>query len=824
MSEFIRWYFVVQLIGVSVFPLAYHFFCYLPDRGYALSKTLGVLLVGFVFWIGYCFGILRNEIGGATLSLLTVIGTSYAAGRFGLQQNIRGQREILVFLKHRIGLVASVELLFIVVFAGWALIRAHDPAVSHTEQPMDLMFMNGLWTSLTFPPHDPWLAGYPISYYYFGYWLVITLGRLAGQPPEIAYNLGQACWYGLLIIGCFGVSFNLLALRESEKKQNSSLPIFGGLLAASSVGLAGNLEVILEWLYAQGFHITGLARWINIHGFPKNAAVTNQWYISMENWWWRSSRIIQDIDLQGRRIDASPITETPIFSYILGDNHPHVLALPFMLLLINTALNLFVKPIPTFTESRPEGEITLLFSGRELLKEFPLQLSGFLLVVIMLGASLFLNTWDFPAYWLLFVASFFVSTTHLPAKLSLLLTLAAAATLAIFPIFIYFPYFLTAQNQAGGFIPNFFYPTALSQFLLIFGHFWIGLGVLIWLAWKESPPRLTHIAIIFTVSIIVPSLFLLVSAFLTFSLIRPFLSQPLPELPAGSNTYLDVMLARWLAQPWTYLWCGSTLTLLGALIWSRVHNRPKLKQTPVTFALLLASLGLLLVYTPEFVYLRDSFGTRMNTIFKFYYQGWLLLGLAAVFGIMTLLPHSSAFGLRLLSSFICALFVLTLIYPVAGIYSKTNGFQSSDLTLNSISYITRSSPDEMAAIEWIRHNTPLDSIIVESQGDSYWSEHNRVSMITGRQTLIGWGGHEAQWRGSAYPAMAEGRSEALEKLYRSRSAEEIKEVLRRWDISYVYIGPVERQKYQIDLADEKTLSSVMKLVFTSGSVHIYRRR
>ena len=44
-------------------------------------------------------------------------------------------------------------------FPGMALVRAYDPAANHTEKPMDLMFMNSIAASATYPPMDAWLAG-----------------------------------------------------------------------------------------------------------------------------------------------------------------------------------------------------------------------------------------------------------------------------------------------------------------------------------------------------------------------------------------------------------------------------------------------------------------------------------------------------------------------------------------------------------------------------------------------------------------------------------------------------------------------------------------
>jgi uncharacterized membrane protein len=139
---------------------------------------------------------------------------------------------------------------------------------------MDLMFMNSIWASATFPPQDAWLGGYAISYYYFGYWLLTTVGRLAGQPPEIAYTLGQASWYGLLWIGCFGMGYNLLAQRDGRGGLRAT---FSGLLAGIMVAAVGNLQSILEWLHANGYNVTGLAQWVGVRGFPKLAFGISAW-------------------------------------------------------------------------------------------------------------------------------------------------------------------------------------------------------------------------------------------------------------------------------------------------------------------------------------------------------------------------------------------------------------------------------------------------------------------------------------------------------------------------------------------------------------------
>ena len=219
-------YLVLQFISVSVLPITFRFFTQFADRGYCLNKALGMLLVSLIFWLGTSFGLLRNEIGGAWLALL-LLALVAAFGALARDES----RGLSRWLRSNYSIVLTGELLFLVAFLGWALVRSYDPGIQHTEQPMDLMFLNAIWSSSTFPPHDPWLAGYAISYYYFGYWMLNTLGQLANMPPEITYNLGQACWYGLLLLGSFGIGYNLWARRLRSQGDGTSIP-GGGAISA----------------------------------------------------------------------------------------------------------------------------------------------------------------------------------------------------------------------------------------------------------------------------------------------------------------------------------------------------------------------------------------------------------------------------------------------------------------------------------------------------------------------------------------------------------------------------------------------------------------
>ena len=82
---------------------------------------------------------------------------------------------------------------------------------------MELAFINAILHSDTLPPNDPWLSGYAISYYYFGFVLVAMLAKFAGTLGSVAFNLGVSLTFALAAVGSFGVLYNLLALRTKQK-------------------------------------------------------------------------------------------------------------------------------------------------------------------------------------------------------------------------------------------------------------------------------------------------------------------------------------------------------------------------------------------------------------------------------------------------------------------------------------------------------------------------------------------------------------------------------------------------------------------------------
>jgi uncharacterized membrane protein len=236
MTAFLVWYIILTILGWLTFPLAHFLFPALPDRGYTLSRAAGLLIWGYVFWLLASLGIAQNDMGGILLALALLIGLS-AWSAIGRQQSI------LSFLKNNISLAVTTEILFFIAFAFLAFVRSANPELYSTEKPMELAFINGILRSPVFPPQDPWLSGYAISYYYFGYVMTAMLARISDIPGSMAHNLMTSLIFALGAVGAYGILYNLISRSDHRLQttdngdnfsQNRPLSAVHGLSFSSS--------------------------------------------------------------------------------------------------------------------------------------------------------------------------------------------------------------------------------------------------------------------------------------------------------------------------------------------------------------------------------------------------------------------------------------------------------------------------------------------------------------------------------------------------------------------------------------------------------------
>ena len=197
------------------------------------------------------------------------------------------------------------------------------------------------------------------------------------------------------------------------------------------------------------------------------------------------------------------------------------------------------------------------------------------------------------------------------------------------------------------------------------------------------------------------------------------------------------------------------------------------KVVIIIFVIFLILLASLLVLAPEFVYLRDQFGDRMNTIFKFYYQAWMLWSLAASFGVAVLLMNLRGIWNWFHRIGLTLVLFMALVYPVLGVLTKTEYFRIPEFirtlsdnrktgnlhaegtafgvwTLDGGAYFQPIYPDDMAAAAWLR-NASQGIIVEATKADASYSDFAHISTFSGLPTVLGWPMHEAQWRGSYDP-------------------------------------------------------------------------
>jgi YYY domain-containing protein len=232
------------------------------------------------------------------------------------------------------------------------------------------------------------------------------------------------------------------------------------------------------------------------------------------------------------------------------------------------------------------------------------------------------------------------------------------------------------------------------------------------------------------------------------------------------------------------------------------------------FVLLLVGTGVLLTLTVEFVYLRDIFGTRMNTVFKFYFQAWVMWAIAGAYSLARALSEGRGWA-----AVAVALVMAGLVYPTLAIPTRAREYGGPP-TLDGAAYLYDVQSADFAAIDWLNENVEDVSVILETPGDQYnaYVYEGRVSAFTGLPTVLGWGGHQHQWRGNYREP---GRREPdIEALYTTTDLAETLTLLERYDIRYVYVGPVERARYPAEGLEK--FAQALDVVYEAQGVTIYR--
>ena len=552
-----------------------------------------------------------------------------------------------------------------------------------------------------------------------------------------------------------------LALLDGRSERAA---LAAGGLACVVVAFAGNPQGTVDLMQHAGLDLRRLATGRAAHNFARPA----------EPWWWHASRAINDVAPDGSHLEV--IDEFPAFSYVLGDDHAHVLAQPLVVLAVAVALQLLLA-------------VREPAAGRRALAGLhPRDLAAAAVLTAAIG---FASPGDLPGAAALMLAA--AAWSARGRGLSALHAAVVCATaLAALGLGVLGPFLVTLLSPAHGLIANALHPTPLFQVLLMFGGLLPGVALL---AARGARPTRAGWVNASVLAVLLPALAVL-------------------AVIATAGPERGRALARWAATPFTLPVLGALLACLLARVASPGGSLARRAASG------LAALGLALVMLPEVAYLRDAFVMRMNTVFKLYYPAWLLLGLASAYAIASAWRDGSA-RLRLLACVSAAAATVGVAYTVAAAWDVTRGFARDRPTLSALAHVP---PDERAAIEWVRAHVPPGAIVLQADGHDYVAEEGRLAGATGRPTLVGWEGHELVWRGPAFAPVHDARIAATAGMYRASDADALREALDAWRIRFVLVGPVERARFGLSARHDAVFREALDLAFESGAFRIYRRR
>lgn len=475
--------------------------------------------------------------------------------------------------------------------------------------------------------------------------------------------------------------------------------------------------------------------------------------------WWAPSRVIENA-----------ATEFPFFSFLLADLHAHVMVVPFALVGLAFAMQLSLTG-----PRRPAGRP---FDSRGL-RSWTWSALELALGALVVGSLYTINSLSYPtgvALVLLGLALWATRRKRRGERVFLVVwgILWMATTVVLFLPF--FRQFSPATRGIGLVADHSSFTRFGADVLLIYGlPLWILFTAYVYRFREYHFPRR------YVVWLAVLAMFLLI-------LLAPSRRAGLAVILAIVAFGVYTTMERQRAQAHRFFW-------------------------------LLVTIGLALVATGEFVYIRDAFeGTpayRFNTVFKLGFQAWFFLTIAASCAAFW---NHAWLSRRARAAWLagCAVLVAAAaVYPILGSFSKAAGF-SREPTLNGIGWLSARAPGDVAAIRWIRSNIEGQPTILEAAGDDFSPRgHARVSTFTGIPTVVGWPGHEIQWGHDVGT-----RREDVRTIYATPRVDLARKLLGRYGVHYVFVGSLERQDYP--RAGMAKFYRLGRAVFSSGDTTVFR--
>ncbi len=849
----VAWLVVMQLMALAILPIALAVFRSLPDGGYLLAKLLGILVVSLVAWMlaslqwmAFSFGSVLVGIGVVGLASCVVLGFTWSS--------------FLAFFRERWRVIAICELVFIVAFLAFVVLRMANPDLWHQwqggEKPMDTAYLNAVLKSSFMPPYDPWYAGGYLNYYYWGQFIVASFIHATGIDTAVAVNLAVPMFFALTVGGAFSVVYNLAeaarvrlprrsarsAIDDDEVEDGHShdnfgkdpnafawSPVVAGVAAAFFVTVIGNLDGaiqsidILLRLFATVMGklydvIRGSESLLQV--FPLNEPLG-------EFNFWRSSRMMPP-DPPGHEI-----TEFPFFTFLFADLHAHLMAMPFTLLVIGGALAVVLR-----ARGSERGSRRLAGMGWGMTDVAQVAVLG-----VVVGALRPLNTWDYPTYLLLSMAAVLLAGVLRTGGLNLIVLIEAAikgVLIFLIGFVVFLPYHVNYETAFSS-IESTTNQTVLWQFLLIAGLFVFVIGSFVVTesrGWLFDLGRIVWRPFSGLVAVSERS-----GASDVARRNRAWIGNMRIALVVLGLCLIGLVVVLKLVEI-----TGSTTPFVFALVVLALATAVRIvfsarRDAPQTvFALLLALTALCVVIGVD-IYRLEGDSDRMNMVFKFYLQVWVLLALAAAYMLWrfwhgrSAAPEALPKWKKVWLGCLGVLLVCVSVYPVLGTHDRlgTRFDTTVPLTLDGMAYMQdgqrhvdqRGTIDLSAdyeAIRWIQQNVEGSPVMLEAVTPFYrWG--GRISIYTGLPNIVGWEWHQKQQRWNYRETVAM-RVAEVARIYNTPSPQEALDIMRKYGVEYVYLGRVERLYYDSNglVKFDNGLDGALEQVYENRDVRVFRVR
>ena len=814
----LAWLVLVEGLALLALPLTMMLMKPLPDRGFLFSKALGLLLVALVVWLLASLHWMAFSRGSIMLAmaLLAVASTAALALRGG---------EMAAFLRRHWRVIAVGEAVFLVGFLAFVALRMANPDLWHPfrggEKPMDLAYLNAVLRSSYMPPYDPWFGGGYLNYYYWGQFMVATLIKATGIAPAVAYNLAVPTLFAMTAAGAYAVVYNLaegtrrgLAAGSSDGPARQGpvegdgpgeadgrlplSPVLAGIGGAAFVAVLGNLDGAIQ--LGEGV-VRLLFRDLPFGSFD----------------FWRSSRMM------GPDPPGFEITEFPFFTFLFADLHAHLMAIPFALLVLGLALAVVMGAAGRGGGRERDGRWGTAEVAR-------LAVLG-----VAVGALRAINSWDYPTYMCVSLAAILLASYLRQGGWSLgmlMETAAKGAFVFLVGYILFLPFHMSYVTFFDG-LERTTNSTVLWQFLAVSGLFvfivgsfflyetrdWIGAG---WRAVvgrapvERAPPA----------EVRGPD----------GAGLRPARLAALAIGLAALGAAVGAMASSSLGSTIPFLAAMLLLVAAAGYRWLR-DWRPDSPQ--LLFVGALVGMSLSLAIGLDILRVEGDID-RMNSVFKIYLQVWVMLALASAYALWRLAQYGRA-PLRMLSAprrvwagAVVILIAAASVYPILGTHDRLRDRFSPDagVTLDGMAYMDgavyddRNGPVELApdllAIGWLNENVQGSPVVLEGHTPMYrWG--GRVSVYTGLPGVVGWQWHQEQQRWDSRRRIAH-RIFEVDKIYGTPHASTALDLMRKYDVEYVYVGGLERLYYPAEGIEKfgDSLGGALDKVYENGVVAIYR--